>query len=158
GTYGASGATRWFHQIEADASGRFSTERSLDLLVLHAETPDKTSAGVMRSDAEAREARVVVRPVATAGGRLVDPHGQPIAGKKMRYGIRIYMGEPGRSPFTSSFGGSLTTDADGGFHLSGLVTGETYDLDASLDEWSARTVEHVTPKDSRPLALGDVAA
>jgi thiol-disulfide isomerase/thioredoxin len=158
GVYAATSATWWFHQIETDASGRFRTERALDPLVLHAETPDKTRAGVMRSDSESREGRIVVQPFATASGQLVDPEGKPIAGRKLTYGIRIYMGEPGSSSFTSSFGGSMTTDDQGRFTLGGLAVAETYDVDASLDESSSRTATQVIPKDSRPIVLGDIVA
>ena len=71
GAYQASNG--WFNRIQADAQGTIRIERKLDPLVLSAETPDKSLGAVTRIDAKATEARLVIKPTATASGRLVDP-------------------------------------------------------------------------------------
>ena len=96
----------------ADAQGQLTVERALDPLVLHADTPDRSLAGITRLDADAREATITVAPLATASGRLLDKQDQPLAGKEILYAIRVWQGEPGRSPWINSFGGTATTDAD----------------------------------------------
>jgi thiol-disulfide isomerase/thioredoxin len=158
GIYASSAARGWFREIRADATGTFTTERSLDPLVLHARTPDGTGAGVARVDAEAAQAQVVIRPVATASGRLIDPEGKPYVGRKVVSGVRVYMGEPGKSAFQWGFGASLTTDDRGAFALAGLVVGERYEVNAYLDEHASRTVRRITPEAPGPIALGDIEA
>ncbi|MGH7222680.1 MAG: sigma-70 family RNA polymerase sigma factor, partial [Gemmataceae bacterium] len=78
---------RWFPPVKTDEKGRFTVERSLDPLVLRAQSADKGRAGVVRIDAEASEAKIVIGPVAKASGRLLDLQGKPLAGKELPYGI-----------------------------------------------------------------------
>jgi protocatechuate 3,4-dioxygenase beta subunit/thiol-disulfide isomerase/thioredoxin len=156
GGYTASQATRWFHEQRTDAQGRLRTERSLDPLVLHARTADGKLAGVARIDAEAAEARIVIGPVSTATGRLMDTEGKALAQRELAYGIRIYYGEPGISAFSRNFGGNITTDAQGRFRLSGLVPGETYDVDLKLDERRSKAVIEVSPTGTGMMELADV--
>lgn len=156
GRYASGQARRWFHDQTTDAGGQFRVERSLDPLVLHARTADGALAGVARSDAETAEAQVVVGPLATASGRLTDLAGRPIGLRELRYGIRIYDGEPGNSPFSDNFGGKATTDAQGRFALAGLVPGEPYQVSLQLDEHSSRSATEVTAKGPGPVDLGDV--
>jgi protocatechuate 3,4-dioxygenase beta subunit len=159
GMYASNEARRWFHDTRTDRQGVLHIERSLDPLVIQAESPDRSRAGIARVDADAAEAQIVVKPAATATGRLVDPDGKPIAGRKISYGIRIHMGPERNSPFSWYFGGALTTDEQGGFRMPGLVVGESYEIYAYDTEntriFSAKT--RVKPDDADAHALGDVA-
>src|SRR5262249_8799250 len=121
GTYAAAQAQVWFNPMKTDAQGTFRLTRSLDPMAIHAETPDKNRAVISRVDAESTEARSVLRPTASASGRLVAPEGKPLTGIKLSYGIRIHMGPPRTSPFSWFFGGTATTDDQGRFALAGLV-------------------------------------
>jgi protocatechuate 3,4-dioxygenase beta subunit/thiol-disulfide isomerase/thioredoxin len=157
GRYASDHARRWFGETKCDEQGAFRIERSLDPLVIHAMSADGQLAGVARSDVEATEVQIVVGPVTTATGRLKDLEGKTLAGKVLNYGIRIYMGEPQRSPFSDSFGGSITTDEKGEFKLAGLVPGEEYQLSVKIDVHSSRNVTQVTAPSANPLALGELS-
>jgi thiol-disulfide isomerase/thioredoxin len=150
--------TAYFTRVTADAHGTVHLERSLDPLILVAATPDRSRAGSVHVDAEATEAKVVVKPTATATGRLVDPQGKPIPGLKLSYGVRVHLGLDRNSPFSWHFGGAVTTDPAGNFRLVGLLPGETYEMywynEATGRIPSART--QVKPADPSLLALGDV--
>jgi thiol-disulfide isomerase/thioredoxin/protocatechuate 3,4-dioxygenase beta subunit len=155
GSYASSHARRSLTLVKTDPQGTFKTDRSLDPLVLHAITADQQLAGVMRSEAEATEAEVVVGPLTTASGRLLDLDGQPLANKEITYGVLVYQGEPGRSPFSTSFGGKVTTDAEGRFTLVNLVPGQRYDGSIKLDQHTSRRVVSAAPKEPGSLDLGD---
>ena len=128
GMYASTDSRGWFTPTKTNAQGFLSISRSLDPLVIHVETMEKTLGAVVRVDAEATEARIVVKPTATASGRLVDPSGDPIAHQKLRYDIRVVLGPTTNSPFTWTFGGAATTDDQGRFTAKGLVVGEKYDV------------------------------
>jgi thiol-disulfide isomerase/thioredoxin len=127
-------------------------------LVIFARSADKQLAGIARSEAEEPDAKVVIGPVATATGTLKDLEGKPVADRELTYGIRIYQGEPVRSPFMDSFGGATKTDTQGRFSLVGLVPAEAYQLNVKIDEHSSRTVTEVVAKNAQPLDLGELSA
>ncbi|MBW8883831.1 MAG: thioredoxin family protein, partial [Planctomycetia bacterium] len=146
-----------FGSVKTDSQGTFKTQRSLDPLVLHAIAEDQLLGGVVRSDAEAVQAEVVVGPLATATGRLLDLSGQPIAGKELNYSIRV-LHEPERRIWTPSFGGKVTTDAEGRFTLHRLVPGQLYETDIKIDEHSSRRVAKAQPMSPGAIDLGDIKA
>jgi|GEM_PF-2275060 len=158
GRYASEHARRWFGETKCDEEGKFAIERSLDPLVIYARSTDGKSAGMARSEAEATEAQITIGPVATAAGRLKDLDGKTLAGKELRYGIRVYTGEPMRSPFSDSFGGTVTTGANGDFTLAGLIPGEEYQVSIKIDEHTSHTVTQLTAKDTTPVALGELSA
>lgn len=157
GRYAASDARRWFGVTKTDEQGKFQIERSLDPLIIHARNESNTLAGIVKSDSEETETKVVIGPIARATGRLLDLEGKPVKERELTYGIRVYTGEPLRSPFMDSFGGKVTTDADGNFALSGLIPGKSYQLNVKIDEHSSRTVTQVTAKEANSLSLGDLS-
>ncbi len=158
GRYASDHARRWFGETKCDDQGRFQIERSLDPLVIHARSPDGSLAGMIRSAAEEQEVRIPVGPVGAASGILKDKAGNVLAGKKLTYGVRIYMGEPGHSSFSENFGGQVTTDDEGRFTLTGLILGEEYELNIEIDQHSWRRVTQITAKDASPIDLGEVTA
>jgi hypothetical protein len=155
GRYASQSATRLIQESKVDERGTLAFERALEAMVLHARSADRQLAGVARIDEEAKEGQVVLTPTASATGRLLNLAGQPLAEKQLTCGIRIYLGEPERSPFSDSFGGSVTSDADGRFTLRGLVAGEVYHVSMRIDDRSSRTVTQFAAK-NEPLSLGDV--
>ena len=92
---------------------------------------------VTRIDAEAAECRLVVGPVATATGRLLDLDGKALEQKYLRYGIRIHDDEEEDGPFFDAYGGTVQTDAQGRFTLAGLVPGQTYHVGLGADREAA---------------------
>lgn len=147
-----------FSRTVADERGTARIERSLDPLVLVAATPDRTRVGIVHIDAEATEARVVVKPAAVASGRLVDPDGKPIAGLDLSYGVRIYLGPDRNSPFSHYFGGKAPTDAEGHFRLPGLLVGESYEIYwyNEATGYLPQAQAKAAPTAPGELALGDV--
>ena len=147
----------WFTRIKADAQGTIKVQRSLDPLLIFAESPDKSHAAVLQVDAEATQARIVLKPTATASGRLTDPEGKAIAGRPLSFGIRVHRGPTRSSAYSWHFGGTTTTDSAGGFRFAGLVVGETYEIYSTADNNrvpSAKT--KITPTDPSLISLGDV--
>lgn len=150
--------TAYFTRVTANAQGTVRLDRSLDPLILVAATPDRSCAGSLLVNAEATEATVIVKPTATASGRLVDPEGKPLPGLKFSYGIRVQLGPDRNGPSSRHFGGAVTTDPAGNFELAGLLPGETYEM-YSYNEGmryipTAKT--RVKPVDNQRLTLGDV--
>ena len=158
GRYASGQARRWFHDQTTDEKGRFRIERSLDPLVLHASAPGGRLGGVKHVDAEANGTKIVVGPLATAIGRLKGTDGKALRDRELTYGIRVYDGEPGKSPFSDNFGGAAKTDPQGQFMLPNLVPGETYHLNLALNERTWRGVTEVTLKGPGTLDLGDIVA
>jgi thiol-disulfide isomerase/thioredoxin len=158
GLYAARDARRHPPNLKSDEQGMFRVERSLDPLVLYVHSPETGFAGIARSEAEATEVTIAIGPVSSATGTLRDEAGQIVAGKELTYGIQVFMAEPGRSEFSYSFGGKVTTDAEGKFTLSNLVVAEEYHLSMRVDERISRPVKQVTAADPQPLLLGDLQA
>jgi len=156
GTYPSARARGWFTEQKTNEQGRFQTERTHTPLVLHARSADGKLAVVTRVDAEEPACRLVVGPVATATGRLLDLDGKFLAAKKLPYGIRIHDDEMDDMPFHDAFGGTEITDAQGRFTLPGLVPGQTYHVTMELTENGWRIVTRVMPKGPGPLDLGDL--
>jgi len=157
GRYASFQARRFFGETKVDEQGKFSIERSLDPLVIYGRNEDRSLAGIVQSDSEETETAVVLGPVARATGRLLDHEGKPISQRELTYGVRVYVGEPGRGPFSDSFGGKVTTDTDGNFTLAGLIPGKEYHLNVRIDEQSSRTVTQITAKEAVTLTLGDLS-
>ncbi len=147
-----------FQRVRADSQGTIQIQRSLDPLVLVASTPDHLFAGATRIDAEASEARIVLKPAANASGRLTDSDGKPVAGRKLNYGVRVHNGPTRTSSFSWHFGGTTTTDDAGGFRLTGLVVSESYEISTNDDEGHRiHTAKmKVAPTEATLMALGDV--
>lgn len=146
-----------FRQARAGEDGVIHVDRRLDPLVLYASTTDRTLAGVVRVDERAAEATIVVKPTATASGRLTDPSGSPIVGRAFRYGVRVLRSDDRFGPVSHNFGGATTTDAEGRFELRGLVVGEKYELIVDREDGrksSARSL--VGPSAPGPFDAGDV--
>jgi RNA polymerase sigma factor (sigma-70 family) len=156
GRYPSTVARRWLPEQKTDDRGRFRAERTHTPLVLHARSADGRLAVVTRLDAEATECRLVMAPVATATGRLLDLDGKVLAQRYLTYGIRIHDDDDEERPFSDAFGGSTRSDGDGRFHLIGLVPGQAYHLVLELGENNGRGVTIVTPRGPGPIDLGDL--
>ncbi len=145
----------WFHPTKADARGMVRTRRSPDPLILHARRGDQL-AGTLRSEADAAEARIVLRPTAMASGRLVDESGRPVVRHALKFGVRVPVGEAPNGAWTDTFGGQVETDDAGRFVLVGLAVGQLYHLNYPLDDrGTARGVGTLRPAQAGPVDLGD---
>jgi RNA polymerase sigma factor (sigma-70 family) len=152
----AADTVHWFREVKTDAQGRFNVVRGSEPLVLYARTSDRSRAGLLRIDADAAKATLTLGPLASATGRLLDLEGKPLPAKKLRFGIRIYLGDSDNSPFSDSFGGMATTDEKGRFTLEGLIPGESYVVSLPLDENRLQDVTRVQAKSASPKELGDL--
>jgi len=142
----------------AAADGTFQTERVLVPAVIYAQTADGQQAGTARIDDEQPDVTIRVTRLATAHGRLFDHEGNIVPGGKINYYVPVYEGEPGKSTFRMSFGGSEIADAQGRFTLQGLLPGEEYQVAYSTDasRGASTRVTQFTPASAETIELGDI--
>jgi hypothetical protein len=145
-----------FPKIKTGDQGWFVTERSFHPLVLRAQSPDNGRAGIGRIDAEAPRVKIIVKPVEKAFGRLLDLQGKSLAGKEVQYGIRVFAGESGKSPYSDCFGGTIASDTSGHFTLTGLIPGEAYHLSIRLSEGNWREVKQIILDSAKAIDIGEL--
>jgi RNA polymerase sigma factor (sigma-70 family) len=155
-SYETVNTARYFWPLKSDDNGRFESKRALEPMVFFIRTADRTRGAVARVGAEQPNVEITVGPFTTASGRLLDLSNKPIAARELRYGIRVWTGEPEKSPFMDSFGGTAKTDAKGRFTLTDLVSGETYRVSLILDQSSSLAVAKVLATSPGPLDIGDL--
>lgn len=155
GHYPSRRARGWFTDVKTDERGRLQTERTHVPLYLYAKSADGKSGEVKRLPAEVSECQIVLRPVATAIGRLLDLDGKKLADRSLNYGIRIHVDEDEDNAFLDAFGGTAQTDAEGRFSIPGLVVGQNYEVALALTDKSWRGVTTVMPKGGGSIDLGD---
>ena len=152
-------------QNEGAGINRTNLEGKFDFLlpmipvVFHAQTRDGHMAGIVRIETDEAPRVIRIAPTATAHGRLLNDKGQPVVGARLQYGIRVHedIAKPD-GPAATSFGGIVTTSAEGRFELRSLVPGEEYALESEAEpesnRWSSlSTIKAVKPED---VALGDI--
>ncbi|HEX4145325.1 MAG TPA: carboxypeptidase-like regulatory domain-containing protein [Pirellulales bacterium] len=146
----------------ADAEGNFEVERELRRTVVHARSKDGALAGVVEIEAGDPTVTLVVRPLATASGRLIDAaSGQPLAGREIEYGVKVHQGDD-NSPWRTSFGGKAVTDEKGHFELKQLVLDQPYDVNVIIPgaDNPANVTYHpvgaVRPQEAKDIPLGDL--
>jgi hypothetical protein len=138
--------------------GRFSLRVGVSELYLYGVSIDEKLRGVAVVPPGARTATLAVGPTATARGRLVDPDGKPLAGRTIKFGVKVAQG---KIAFMYSFGGETTTGEDGTFTAAGLVPGFDYALNLELPDEGrrrgmSRTVKTVRADAAEEIDLGDV--
>ena len=157
GMYPSTRARRWFTEQKTNEQGRLQTERTHTPLVLHAKSADGKLAGVTRIDAETTECRLVVGPVVTAAGRLLDLDGKALEQKYLHYGIRIHDDEEEDGRFEKPMAGQSQTGAARPFHprWPGPRPDVPRHVGADREGLSGRD-DQVTPKGPEPIDLGDL--
>jgi hypothetical protein len=119
------------------ANGTFKGQRSPAEMVLVARTADQLLGGVLKVSPDDVRGIIALEPTATVRGRLIDDEtGKALPEQQVDYSFEVRFpkgddGKPSISSTSYSYGnlfGSTTTDASGGFVLSGLVVGGTYRL------------------------------
>ncbi|MCX7424273.1 MAG: carboxypeptidase regulatory-like domain-containing protein, partial [Planctomycetia bacterium] len=150
-----------------DAEGRFRVERWLDQMTVYAKSKDGKLAGIVEVGPDDKEVTIPVRPVASAAGRLVDAtNGQPLADREIQYGVRIHDLKPDGSQaesWSTRFGGTTKSDAEGRFTLEGLTVGAEYDLSVPVqvegdppNSGRRQSVGNATPKGRETIDLGNL--
>ena len=136
--------------------GWFEVERDLHLTALDVESADGKLGALLQVDADTKEIKIPLKPLASASGTLVDDKtGDSLADREITYGILVYDTEKDDGPFRISFGGKTTTGANGHFALERLVPGGDYHIDVTIEKnRSWRTVGKVQPKDATAIDLG----
>lgn len=144
----------------SDLEGIFEAERGLSEMIVFATADEGRLAGIVEIGPDDRQVTIPVGPTASARGRLIDGRTQqPLADRQIDYGVRIE-GEDGT--FSTNFGGSTTTNAQGEFRLPHLAVGWPYVLslvvtrDADGHPRSWHNVATVAPERPGVVHLGDV--
>lgn len=143
----------------ADRDGRFTLFAPRFDTYLHAKSPDGKLQGIVLMKPADKIVTVAVEPTASASGRILGDEGKPVAGATITYGYRINSKD---GTFSYRFGGTVRTDANGAFALTGLVPGYEYTLNlvAGTDEHGMpnrwRTLGTAKPVGAQPMDLGDL--
>jgi RNA polymerase sigma factor (sigma-70 family) len=139
------------------AGGTFAVERVMIPAAVYARSADKSLAGLSRITADQERVTVRVGPLATARGRLLDHDGKAVPGGRVRYGVRIPVGEGPNPPHYAGYGGVAVADGDGWYTCTGMLVGEEYHLsyEQTPDEgpWTGLTT--VTPTKAETIRVGD---
>lgn len=124
-----------FLNAVSDAEGNFKIQRSPTEMVLLARTADGKMAGLVRIQADDESCEIAVGPTTSARGRLIDSStGEILSDRQLDYCAQI---DAQRNVSSTRFGGSVTTDEDGDFVISGLVPGWTYNLSLVVEKDAA---------------------
>jgi hypothetical protein len=150
-------------ECATDATGAFTVMRDAIPARLFARSKDGLLAGWSDLKATDRFATIAMHPTASATGRLVDElRGEPLSDRDLQYGIRITRSVGDLEWHVVDFGGSVKTDAEGKFTITGLAIDAEYDLQAVSerdDLGMAESTEDILkfkPKESKSIRLGDV--
>jgi hypothetical protein len=144
--------------VTTNAEGRFDSERRRHRIVLYARSNDGKLAGIVEIGPDDATVTIPIAPVATARGRLVDGDtAEPLADREICYGVRIPVGEDPNSPWRTDFGGKVLTDKAGRFELKGLVAGQKWDVNLTMEKGESwRTLQTVSPSAGETVLLGDL--
>ena len=144
-------------ETKTDSAGEFHVTRELHRTVLCARCSDGKRKGVVEIGPDEQRVMIRMQPVASAVGRLVDAESkQPLAGKQLRFGVDVPIGDDD-APWKTAFGNTVVTDSEGKFILEGLVPGQEYGIDVFLDDGHrSRQVAELTPEPAARINLGDV--
>ena len=114
----------------SDRQGNFSVTRGKYDFYLFAVAADGLRGTTLVKSTD-NSAIIKVAPTASVRARLIDPDGRPIPNRPIRYGVRVdqqtQAGKPART-FTWAFGGEASTDDEGFFLATGLITGSEYEI------------------------------
>ena len=113
----------------SDEKGLFEAQRGFAPMRVFARSKDWKLAGFIDIQADDPFVLIPVSPTADAIGKLVDPKGEPITNKIIDYGVHFKYSD---ETFSTLFGGSVTTDENGDFKLTGLVVGEEYTVQVAI--------------------------
>jgi hypothetical protein len=140
----------------SDQQGSFTLARDPSDVYLHAATADGKLRGMVWVPADAGETVVPIGPTASVSGRVLDENGEVLAGRAIRFGLRM---DDRSTQYLRAFGEGVTTGADGSFTIDGLVPGFDYQVTISVlaDRRAPRPiVANVTPRRAELIELGDV--
>ncbi|PQO42602.1 carboxypeptidase-like regulatory domain-containing protein [Blastopirellula marina] len=143
-------------KLQSDENGRFQDTRQLHRMVLYAKSEDGQSAGMLEIGPDAADATIAIEPVSSAEGRLIDHQTRvPLARREITWGRKIPIGNDD-APWRTAWGGRTTTNENGEFKITGLVVGETYQINLQLSESSSRTIAEIERSSAKSTNLGDL--
>ena len=129
--FGIGVALVGFLDAATDADGKFSAMRPPTEMVLIARTEGGKLAGLVRIQPGDKTCEIPVAPTRSVRGRLVDSTGVVMARRQLDYCARI---SPNGMTKGARFGGSVTTDEDGEFVITGLAPNWPYDLQVPVEQ------------------------
>ena len=116
-------------------------------------------------DGQSNEFRILVAPVVTAHGQLVDENGTPLANRSIRYMILPSVPKDAKLTKKYDYGnsGSISTDEQGKFTLTNFIQGCECQVMATNDEdkeWAKKqwhVLKSVVPNSDDAIDLGQLA-
>ncbi|MHB8956739.1 MAG: carboxypeptidase regulatory-like domain-containing protein [Pirellulaceae bacterium] len=143
-------------QATTGADGTFRVKRYQEPTFVHAVSDDKLLAAIDEIEPSQQNIVLQLQPVAAATGRLFTADSnEPFGGQKIDYGVRVP--DENNQTWSYRFGGRLVTEADGTFHLDGLVAGWEYTLNLeSGTDGSIPTLTKITLSPRESVDLGDL--
>ena len=116
-------------------------------------------------DGQSNEFRILVAPIVTAHGQLVDENGTPLANRSIRYMILPSVPKDAKLTKKYDYGnsGSISTDEQGKFTLTNFIHGCECQVMATNDEdkeWAKKqwhVLKSVVPNSDDAIDLGQLA-
>lgn len=113
-------------RARTDENGQFNVQRQLHPITMYVASKDESLKGIVEVTADQKSVTISIAPVASVKGRMIDRDSKEPKGEtEIAWGRQVHLGDE-HSPFRTSWGGKVTTDADGNFTAPGLVVGQEY--------------------------------
>jgi hypothetical protein len=111
-------------QAETGEDGKFQVRRREEATYVHAHNGDRSLAAIVEVGDTKKTFVILLEPVGSARGRLVNDALEPVVGQKLQYGVDVP--DVDNNTWSTRFGGATVTDEHGDFELPGLAPGWEY--------------------------------
>jgi len=144
-------------RARTDEDGQFNVQRQLYPITMYVASKDGSLKGIVEVTEDQKSVTIPIGPVASVKGRMIDRDTkEPKAETEIGWGRRIYLGYES-SLSRTSWGGKVTTDADGNFNVTGLVVGQQYHFTVEQVKHRYSRLTDFTPEEAGLTDLGDLS-
>ncbi|MBA2115353.1 thioredoxin family protein [Bremerella alba] len=144
-------------RARTDDDGQFNVQRQLYPITMYVASKDGSLKGIVEVTADQKSVTIPISPVASVKGRMIDRDTkEPKGNTEIGWGRRIYLGYES-SLSRTSWGGKVTTDADGNFTATGLVVGQEYHFTVEQVKHRYSRLTDFTPETPGLTDLGDLS-
>jgi len=144
-------------RARTDDAGQFNVQRQLHPITMYVASKDGSLKGIVEVTEDQKRVTIEIAPVASVTGRMIDRDTkEPKAETEIGWGRRITLGYES-SISRTSWGGKVTTDADGNFTVTGLVDGQKYHFTVEQVKHRYSRLTDFTPTAPGLTDLGDLS-